>query len=601
LAGYVRQDVGNNIENNEIADATYLDQEFDAIQSAFNSSTGHNHDGTTGEGAPILAVGPAQDFIASSSIFRAKTTDVYDLGSTTFKYKDLWLSGTVKATGGTTGQIYANLGTSSLPSYSFIGDTNTGMSAAVADTLVFSTSGTSRMSISSAGVVNVTGALTVGGNATITGSLTADSLSGDIVATSITSGTLPSGRISGSYTGLTGTGALSAGSITSGFGSIDIGSDTLGAGAITSTATIISSQNFMSSGANVVIGPTSGGSVQLRPSGALGTTNHLVISNTGNHTLNGNLTVSGDISGDLAATDLTGTIASARLAGAYTGITQVGTLTELTVDGFFFDGSSVNHSTSNSSFILVRGGTSAGAITRVFGSTHATNANMIVNDADRHIFRTIGATNLFDLQSTGLILGSNVGIDFAGTGAATTRTNLGLGTMATQNEGTSGSQFRDNTANDAQYLIQASNLSDLTNPVTARSNLGLGSISTLDAGTGASNFRNNSQNDARFHNSGTDTLDSGDLPTDSTATDWIQVQYATVSSGQIGTYALLRTVSNSGAVNPSSTVAGSSLYYASASDANNTTSPGGTWRCMGYIPAGAGSAGDRTTLFMRIS
>ena len=36
-------------------------------------------------------------------------------------------------------------------------------------------------------------------------------------ATNITSGTLPSGRISGSYTGLTGTGALAAGSLASGF------------------------------------------------------------------------------------------------------------------------------------------------------------------------------------------------------------------------------------------------------------------------------------------------------------------------------------------------------------------------------------------------
>jgi hypothetical protein len=459
------------------------------------------------------------------------------------------------------------------------------------------------MSISPAGVVNIPVTLTVGGNAVVTGSVTANSFSGAILATDITSGTLPSGRISGSYTGLTGTGALNAGSITSGFGTIDIGSDTLGAGAITSTGTITSSQNFMGSGANVVIGPTSGGSVQLRPSGALGTTNHLVISNTGNHTLNGNLDVSGTISGALAATELTGTIASARLVGSYTGITAIGTLTTLNVGNLELSGGDVYNTSATNSFTRYRGGTaaSAGANFSLFGPAHATNANETIFTSDRVLFRNMASGTMMDLDSTELDMGTNVAINFGGTGAATTRTNLGLGTLATQNEGTSGSQFRDNTANDAHYLIQASNLSDLTNSVTARSNLGLGSVATLDAGTGGTNFRNNTQNDARFHNSGTDTLAVGDLPSGSTTTDWIQSNYADGLHGELGTYALLRTVGNSGAVTPGTSVAGSGLYYASASDGNNTTSPSGTWKCMGYIPAGAGSAGDRTTLFMRIS
>jgi hypothetical protein len=50
-------------------------------------------------------------------------------------------------------------------------------------------------------------------------------------ASNLTTGTLPSGRVSGSYTGITGVGALNAGSISSGFGAIDIGSSTLTAGA----------------------------------------------------------------------------------------------------------------------------------------------------------------------------------------------------------------------------------------------------------------------------------------------------------------------------------------------------------------------------------
>ena len=87
MTGYIRTDVGNNIENGEIADATYLDQEFDAIQAAFNSSSGHNHDGTTGKGSPIVQLGPGQDFIASSSLLRPKTASTYDLGSAPFLLK----------------------------------------------------------------------------------------------------------------------------------------------------------------------------------------------------------------------------------------------------------------------------------------------------------------------------------------------------------------------------------------------------------------------------------------------------------------------------------------------------------------------------------
>jgi hypothetical protein len=46
-------------------------------------------------------------------------------------------------------------------------------------------------------------------------------------ADNLDSGTVPSARVSGAYTGITGTGTLNAGSITSGFGNIDTGSSTI--------------------------------------------------------------------------------------------------------------------------------------------------------------------------------------------------------------------------------------------------------------------------------------------------------------------------------------------------------------------------------------
>ena len=49
MAGYTRVDTSNNIADGNVISAADLDNEFDGIQAAFNASTGHNHDGTTGE------------------------------------------------------------------------------------------------------------------------------------------------------------------------------------------------------------------------------------------------------------------------------------------------------------------------------------------------------------------------------------------------------------------------------------------------------------------------------------------------------------------------------------------------------------------------
>ena len=92
--GYVRNDTANNIADGNIINASDLDGEFDAVQSAFDASTGHTHDGTTGEGAPIETIGPTQDVVATASVLRPKTDNTVDLGTTTLEYKDLFLDGT---------------------------------------------------------------------------------------------------------------------------------------------------------------------------------------------------------------------------------------------------------------------------------------------------------------------------------------------------------------------------------------------------------------------------------------------------------------------------------------------------------------------------
>ena len=93
MAGYTRNDTANNIADGNIINASDLDGEFDAVQSAFNASTGHTHDGTAGEGAPIEKVGPVQDLVITASEVKPKTTNTLDLGTSLLQYKDLYIEG----------------------------------------------------------------------------------------------------------------------------------------------------------------------------------------------------------------------------------------------------------------------------------------------------------------------------------------------------------------------------------------------------------------------------------------------------------------------------------------------------------------------------
>lgn len=71
--GYVRNDTGNNIADGNVINASDLDGEFDAVQSAFNGSTGHSHDGTSGEGPQIDTAGIADDAVTGAKIDETTT------------------------------------------------------------------------------------------------------------------------------------------------------------------------------------------------------------------------------------------------------------------------------------------------------------------------------------------------------------------------------------------------------------------------------------------------------------------------------------------------------------------------------------------------
>jgi hypothetical protein len=94
MAGYIRNDTSNNIATGNIINSADLDGEFDALQSAFVATTGHNHDGTTGSGAPISTIGPTQEIIVTTAAIRPSADNTIDLGTSLLEFKDLYIDGT---------------------------------------------------------------------------------------------------------------------------------------------------------------------------------------------------------------------------------------------------------------------------------------------------------------------------------------------------------------------------------------------------------------------------------------------------------------------------------------------------------------------------
>ena len=87
MAGYTRQATAN-IVTGGVIDAADINNEYNQVESAFNASTGHSHDGTAAEGAPIETIGPSQDIVATASVLRPKTTNTVDIGTTSLKFKN---------------------------------------------------------------------------------------------------------------------------------------------------------------------------------------------------------------------------------------------------------------------------------------------------------------------------------------------------------------------------------------------------------------------------------------------------------------------------------------------------------------------------------
>jgi len=91
--GYTRNDTANNIADGNVINAADFDGEYDAIEAAFNSSSGHTHDGTAAEGGAVTVIGPAQQLVATATSINPSTNAGLDLGTSSLQFKDLYVDG----------------------------------------------------------------------------------------------------------------------------------------------------------------------------------------------------------------------------------------------------------------------------------------------------------------------------------------------------------------------------------------------------------------------------------------------------------------------------------------------------------------------------
>lgn len=88
MAGYTRQDTTGQLANGNPIDADIFNDEYDAIEGAFNASSGHSHDGSAGGGAPIEDVGPSQELKVDSTAVFPKVDNIVNSGKPALRWRN---------------------------------------------------------------------------------------------------------------------------------------------------------------------------------------------------------------------------------------------------------------------------------------------------------------------------------------------------------------------------------------------------------------------------------------------------------------------------------------------------------------------------------
>ena len=92
MAGYAARQ--STYVDGDVIDAADSNDEFDAILAAFGSTSGHNHDGTAGEGSRITVVGTSADNVTFGSALTPDANNTIDIGTSGAQFKDLYIDGT---------------------------------------------------------------------------------------------------------------------------------------------------------------------------------------------------------------------------------------------------------------------------------------------------------------------------------------------------------------------------------------------------------------------------------------------------------------------------------------------------------------------------
>ena len=314
MAGYTRQDTANNIANGNVIDADDFDAEYNAVEAAFNASTGHTHDGTAGEGAPITKVGPSQDVIVSATNILPKTTNTLDLGSSGAQFKDGFFDGTLNTDilsvdeAATVGTTLGVTGATTLSStLDVAGATGIDGDFDVATNKFTVASATGNTVV--AGTLGVTGAATLSSTLEVTGNITATGgvtgnvtgiLTGDVIGNANTASAWANSRtieltgdVTGTVSGVDGGGDVTI-ATTVAANSVALGTDTTGNYVNDVTA---------GTGVTVTHTPAEGSSPTVAIGQAVGTTDDVTF-NTVTADLTGNVTgnVTGNITGNITST-----------------------------------------------------------------------------------------------------------------------------------------------------------------------------------------------------------------------------------------------------------------------------------------------------------
>ena len=200
MAGYARTNTAD-IQSGEVVKSAPINAELNAVVTAFAFSGGHNHDGSSTEGAYVGLIADVDALnkvvvdtsnnrvgifteVSSSAVEQVRiqdgailpvTDNDIDLGASGTEFKDLFIdgtahidtldvdanatiAGTLDVTGamGLSGAISFADGSASAPSITNTGDTNCGLFFSAADTLSFTAGGTAQFTMADGAIAPVT-------------------------------------------------------------------------------------------------------------------------------------------------------------------------------------------------------------------------------------------------------------------------------------------------------------------------------------------------------------------------------------------------------------------------------------------------------------